>query len=129
MSENALRRTDKVRTTCLLRSQGDDNGDRVGQSDLPSNGGPTRKRRTLQAKEQKHASKEAFNGTAFAQFLFGPGWRQTRAVLLSLGIPGNHGNGSQGGVNPVDELQAPIGRIQADDAGMDLVEADAHCQE
>src|SRR5258708_38440558 len=56
MSKNALRRTDKVGATCLLRSQGDDNGGRVGQSDLPNNGGPTRKRRTLQAKEQKYAS-------------------------------------------------------------------------
>src|SRR5260370_7723714 len=128
MSENALRRTDKVRTTCLLRSQGDDNGGRVGQSDLPSNGGPTRKRRTLQAKEQKHAAKEAFNGTAFAQFLFGPGWRQTRAVLLSLGIPGNHGDGSQGGVNPVDELQAPSSGIQTDDARVAVVERDRHFQ-
>jgi hypothetical protein len=53
----------------------------------------------LQTKEEEEPAKEAFNGTAFAQFFFGPGWRQTRAVLLSLGIPGNHRNGSQRGVD------------------------------
>ena len=52
--------------------------------------------------------------------------RQASAVLLSLGIPRNHCNGSQGSVDPVDELQAPIGSIQPDDAGMQVVEA--HCQ-
>ena len=67
-------------------------------------------------KEEENATKEAFNGTAFAQFLFGPGRWQTGAILLALGIPGDDGDGSQRGVDPVDELQAPLACIQADDA-------------
>jgi len=47
----------------------------------------------LQTEEEEDPAKEAFNGTAFAQFVFGPSGRQTRAVLLSLGIPRNHSNG------------------------------------
>ncbi len=34
-------------------------------------------------KEEEDAAKEAFDCTAFAQFLLGPGGRQARAVLLS----------------------------------------------
>ena len=75
--------------------------------------------------EEEDAAKKAFNGTAFAQFVFGPRWWQTRAVLLSLGIPGNHGNGSQGGVDPMDELKTPIGGIQADDARTNTIEVDS----
>ena len=78
----------------------------------------------MQTKEEEDAAKEAFDGAASAQFLFGPrGW-QTRAVLLSLRVPGNDGDRSQRGVNPVEKLQAPISGIQADDAWMDGVEAD-----
>ena len=55
-------------------------------------------------KEKDDTTKEAFNGTAFAQFFFGPGWRQTRAVLLALWVPGDDGDRSQRGVNPMDEL-------------------------
>ncbi len=75
-------------------------------------------------KEEEDTSKEAFNGAAFAQFFFGPGWRQAGAVLLSLGIPGDDGDGMQGGVDPVDELKAPIIGIQADDAWTNAIEAD-----
>ena len=35
----------------------------------PNHGGPANKRRTLEVKEQENAAKEAFNATAFAQFL------------------------------------------------------------
>ena len=76
----------------------------------------------MQPKEEEDAAKEAFNGAAFAQFLFGPGWRQAGAILLALGIPGNHGNGSQRGVDPVDELKTPIGGIQADDTWAKAIE-------
>jgi hypothetical protein len=57
-------------------------------------------------KEEKSAAKEAFAGTAFAQFLCGPGWWQVRAILLSLGVPGDDRDHSQGSVDLVDELQA-----------------------
>ena len=75
-------------------------------------------------KEEEDTAKEAFNRTAFAQFLFGPGGWQTGAVLLSLGIPRNDRHGSQRGVDPVDELKAPIGGIQADDAWTKAIETD-----
>ena len=110
----------------LPGSQGDDDGSGIGQGHLPDDGRPARVGRPLQTKEEENPAKEAFNGTAFAQFFFGPRGRQAGAVLLSLGIPWNHSNGSQGRVDPVDELQAPIGRIEPDDAGMQVVEA--HCQ-
>jgi hypothetical protein len=37
--------------------------------------------------EEKHAPKEAFDATAFAQLLFGPGGKQTGTVFLAFGIP------------------------------------------
>src|SRR5437660_9795196 len=80
-------------------------------------------------KEEEDPAKEAFNGTAFAQFPFGPGGWQTGAILLSLGIPGNHRNGSQRGVDPVDELKAPIAGIQADDARTNAIEVDSQFQQ
>src|SRR6266567_2015434 len=107
----------------LPGSQSDDEGGGIGQGHLPDDGRPARVRRPLQTKEEEDAAKEAFNGTAFAQFRFRPRWRQARAVLLSLGIPGNNGDSSQRGMDPMDELQAPIARIQADDAWTDGVEA------
>ena len=60
-------------------------------------------RRALQVKEEKDTAKEAFDGTAFAQFLFGPGGRQAGAIFLAFGIPGNDCDRTQNGVNPGDE--------------------------
>src|SRR6266704_3001385 len=67
-------------------------------------------------KKEEDAAKEAFDRTAFAEFLFGPSGRQARAVFLALG-------------DPSDEAQAPIGGIQADDARADGVEAHRPFQE
>jgi len=86
-----------------MGSQSDDDGSRVGEGDLPNHGGPAKERRTLQVKEEKYPAKEAFNATAFAQFLLGPRRRQTGTVLLSLGIPGNDRNSAQSCMNPGDE--------------------------
>lgn len=55
-------------------------------------------------KKEENPAKEAFDGAAFAQFLCGPGGRQAGAVLLALGVPGDNGDCSQRGMNPVDEL-------------------------
>jgi xylulose-5-phosphate/fructose-6-phosphate phosphoketolase len=46
---------------------------------------------------------------------------------VSLGVPGNHRDGSQSRVNPVDELQAPIGSIQANDARTNAIETNRQC--
>jgi hypothetical protein len=46
-------------------------------------------------KEEEDAPKKAFDGTAFASFLFGPGGWQARAVLLPFGVPRDDGNGSR----------------------------------
>ncbi len=108
----------------LPSGQSNNDGGYVGESHLPDDGRPARVGRSLQAKEEEDPAKEAFNGTAFAQFLFGPRRRQTRTVFLSLGIPGNHRNGSQSGMDPVDELKAPIARIQADDTRANAIETD-----
>lgn len=59
----------------MLGRQSDDDGRRVGQGDLSSHGGPSRKRWALEAKEEEDAAKEALDGTALAQFLLGPGRR------------------------------------------------------
>src|SRR5260370_19979637 len=128
MSENPLRRTDKIRTSSLLGSQSDDDGGRVSQSDLSNHGGPPRKRRTLQVKEEKHAAKEAFNGTAFAQFFFGPGGRQTGAIFLAFGVPRNDRHRTQDPVNPGDETQAPISGIQTYHARADAIQMHRPCQ-
>src|SRR5438874_2277492 len=113
----------------LPGSQSNHDGGRIGQGHLLDNGGPARVRRPLQMKEEEDTAKEAFNRTAFAQFLFGPGGWQTGAVLLSLGIPRNDRHGSQRGVDPVDELKAPIGGIQADDAWTKAIETDGQFQQ
>src|SRR5438093_2178 len=74
-------------------------------------------------KEEKDAAKEAFDATALAQFLFGPGGRQAGAVLLTLGVPGDDRDRSEGGMDPSDEAQPPIGRIQADHPRADRIQA------
>jgi hypothetical protein len=83
----------------------------------------------LEAKKEKNATKEAFNAATFAQFLFGPGGRQAGTVLLASGIPRNNGHGSQNGMNPGNQTQAPISGIQADDTGMDLIKVYRPCQQ
>src|SRR5437763_6789408 len=80
-------------------------------------------------KKEEDAAKEAFDGTAFAEFLFGPSGWQAEAVLLALGVPGNDRDGMQGGMDPGDETQAPVRRVQADDARADGVEAHSPFQE
>ncbi len=75
-----------------MGSQGDDDGSCVREGDLPNHSGPAKERRALQVKEEKNAAKEAFDGAAFAQLLFRPGGRQTGAVFLAFGIPGNDGH-------------------------------------
>ena len=54
-------------------------------------------------KEEEDATKEAFDGAAFAQFLFGPGGRQTGAIFLPFGIPGDDGDRAQDRMDPGDE--------------------------
>jgi hypothetical protein len=39
-------------------------------------------------KEEENAAKEAFDATAFASFLFGPGGRQAGAIFLPFGVEG-----------------------------------------
>jgi hypothetical protein len=42
--------------------------------------------------KEKNATKEPFDTTPFAQLLFGPCGRQTGAIFLAFGIPGDHGD-------------------------------------
>lgn len=103
--------------------QGDDDGSRRGQGDLPDKSRPARERRPRHPKEEENPAKEAFDRGPLAQFFLGPSWGQAGALLLAFGVPGHKRYGSQAGMDPVDQLQAPIGSIQADDAGMQVVEA------
>ena len=74
-------------------------------------------------KEEEEAAKEALNAAALAQFVAGPGGRHAGADFQDLGDPGDHGDGKKGGMDPGNEAQAPIGGIQADNAGADGIEA------
>ena len=103
-------------------SEGDDDGSRVGQGDLSGNGRPTTERGPLEMKEEKDATKEAFDAAAFAQFRFRPSGRQAGAVLLTFGVPGYDGYSAKRGMDPADEAQPPIGSIQADHPRANVVE-------
>src|SRR5258708_32307102 len=70
----------------------------------------------LQMEEEKHASKEAFDATAFAQLLFGPGGRQTGTVFLAFGIPRDNRDGTENLMNPGNEAQHPASTTQTADA-------------
>ncbi len=54
------------------------------------------------------------------------GGKQER-FLLAFGIPRNNSNGTQHGMNPGNEAQTPIGSIQTDDTGTDLVKTYGSC--
>ena len=49
--------------------------------------------------------------------------------MLALGIPGHDGAGAQHGMDPGDQAQAPIARIQTDHTWMQLIEADGRGEE
>lgn len=73
----------------LPSSQGGNDGNRIGQGDLPVHGRPDRERRPLEAKEEEDAVKEAFDGGVLAQFFLGPGRWQAGAVRAArLGLQG-----------------------------------------
>ncbi len=80
-------------------------------------------------KKEKNAAKEALDSTAFAQFFSGPGWGQAGAVLAVLGIVGDDGHCPKHSMNPGNQTQAPIGGIQADDPGTDVIELFGPCQQ
>ncbi len=76
----------------------------------------------MEMKEQKDTAKEALDAAAFAQFRFRPSGRQAGAVLLAFGVPGHDSHRSEGGVDPGDEAQPPIGGVQADHARANVVQ-------
>ncbi len=78
--------------------------------------------------EEKNATKEAFDATTFAQLLFDPSGRQTGTIFLTFGIPGDHGYGTQTPMNPGDEPQTSIGRIQTDHTRTDTIQMHGPCQ-
>ncbi len=110
----------EIRTPCLVGSQSDDDGSCIGQGDARRYRRPATQRRPLETEESEQAedsTEEAFNARTFAEFLGSPGRGQAGAIALPLGIPGHHGHCSQHGMNPGDQAQPPISRIQADDTG------------
>ena len=113
----------------MLGGQTNDTRGSVREGDLPLDGRPATQRRALQVKEQENAAKEAFDGTALAQFGFGPGGRQAGAILLTFRIPGDDGGGMESLMDPGNEAQAPVGGVQTDDARMDLIETNSPLQQ
>src|SRR5436309_15094247 len=80
-------------------------------------------------KEEEDAAKEAFDGTTFAQFLFGPGGRQTGAIFLPFGVPRDDSYCAQDRMDRGGEAQTPIGGIHADNTRADLIETHVRCQQ
>jgi hypothetical protein len=66
----------------------------------------------LQVKKEEDAAKEALDGTALAEFFFGPGWWQAGAVLVAFGIPGDDRDSVEARMDPSNEAQAPIGVVR-----------------
>jgi hypothetical protein len=62
-------------------------------------------------KEEKNATKEAFDAAAFAKFFRGPGGWQAGTVLLVFGIPRDDSDGTKHAMNPGNETQTPIGGV------------------
>ena len=56
------------------------------------------------------------------------GGRQER-FFCRVPVPGNHRDGTQNGVNPMDQLESPIACIQADDPRADVVEPQRQFQQ
>ena len=72
-------------------------------------------------KKEKHASKEAFDTTAFAEFFPGPARWQAGTLLLVCGIPRDNRNRSKDGMNPGNEAQAPIRCVETDNTRTDVI--------
>jgi hypothetical protein len=111
----------------VLSSETNNDGSGVSQGHRRDHFGPATQRWALQMKKEEHAPKEPFNTPACAQFFFGPRGRDTGALLLVLGIPRDDRNRSKHAMNPSNEAQAPLGSIQTDDTGADLVKAYGPC--
>src|SRR5260370_450857 len=57
------------------------------------------------------------------------GGRKAVAPLLPLGIPGHDGHRSQGGMDPRDQAQTPVARVQTHHAWTQPIEADSGGQQ
>jgi hypothetical protein len=91
VSEHALRGTDELGATCLLGGQADDDRGGVGERDARADSRPAGHWWALQAEaaeQAEDAAEEALNAGTFAQFVGGPGGRQTGPVLLAFGFQG-----------------------------------------
>ncbi len=111
MGQDPLGGGDEVRPTRVVGEQGNDERGGIGEGDACGEGRPAGEGRALQAEEEEDTAKEALTAAALAEFVFGLGGGQAGAVLGALGIPGHHGGGPQGGVDPVDKGRAPVVNI------------------
>src|SRR5207302_534066 len=110
------------RTTGLLSSQTNNDRSGIGQGHLRSDLRPATQRWALEVKKEKNAAKEAFDGTALAEFFSGPCGRQAGAVFLVLRVPRHNSHSPKCLMNPSNETQAPIGRVQTDNARTDVIQ-------
>jgi hypothetical protein len=112
-----------------LSSEANNDGSGIGQGHLRSDLGPATQGRTLEMKKEKHPAKEAFNATAFAQFFSRPSGRQARVLLAVLGIVGHDSYCPEHLMNPSNQAQAPISRIQTNNPRADVVKLESPCQQ
>lgn len=89
-----------------MGGQADDDRGGVGEGHMLGDRGPATEGWALQAEtaeETKDAAEEVLDTAALAQFVGGPGGRQTGAVLLALEVPGHDRHRAQSSVDPRDE--------------------------
>ena len=124
MSQDQAGRAHEFGTTGLPSRQGDHPDRRIGQSDTRLDGRPAEDRRALQAEEDQDAAEEALDAGPLAQLLGSPSRREAVPLLLALGIPRNDRSGAQRGMDPGNQLEAPVGSVQPDDARTHREQAD-----
>ena len=125
MGEDAGGGADEVGTAGVVGDEGHNDDGGVGQGDLAGHGRPAGEGRALHAKEQEDAAEEALDAAALAQLGFGPGGREAGEVFGSLGVEGDDAGGSQGGVDPLNQREPPIGGVEAHHARAQMIEGDS----
>jgi hypothetical protein len=129
MSQNEPWRSDEFGPSGLPGGQSDNPNRRISERDARLNHCPPRDRWALQPEENQDAAEETFDTGTLAQLLGRPcGWEAV-PPFLALGVPGDDRCGAHHRVNPGDQVEPPVRRIQADDAGLDGEQSESQFQQ
>ena len=129
MSQNEPWRSDEFRPSGLPGGKSDNPNRRISERDACLNYCPPIDRWSLEPEENQDAAEETFDTGALAQLLGRPcGWEAV-PPFLALGVPGDNRRGAQHRVNPGDQVEPPVRRIQADDAGLDGEQSESPFQQ